>query len=100
MTERTSYQATLWLHQMLVKKHHIPVDRDGLESSGISHWAPFNRPNCPAESFHGRDYWRILKGEDEVLTPVKIIVDGKIYPNGHVQGGRGRHHFAPVRALV
>lgn len=42
------YQATLWLHKLLVKKYNIPVDDDHI----IGHYRIYAmKPNCPGRNF-------------------------------------------------
>lgn len=43
------YQATLWLHQQLIAKHDIPIDRDHI----IGHYEidSVNRAGCPGDAF-------------------------------------------------
>lgn len=89
------YQATLWLHRQLVTKYGIPIDKDHI----IGHYRidSVNRPNCPGPKFPWDRLLKNLKGEDDKLTPVKIIVDGKQLPNGHIIDNTS---YAPVRALA
>ncbi len=43
------YQATLWLHQELIRKYSIPIDEEHI----IGHYRidSVNRPNCPGPKF-------------------------------------------------
>jgi len=93
------YQATLWLHRQLVAKHGIPVDQDHI----IGHYRidSVNRRNDPGPGFPWIRLFSDLKGDDEMLTPVKIMVDGKLLSDGHIaKVGDKDVSFAPLRTLA
>jgi len=93
------YQATLALHQQLIQKHGIPVDRDHI----IGHYRidSVNRPNCPGPKFPWDRLFTDLRGDEDMLSPVKIKINGKDLPNGHIAKLDGKDtSFAPVRALA
>lgn len=80
------YQATLWLHKHLIKKHGIPVDTDHI----IGHFRinSVDKANCPGPKFPWDRLLRDLKEESNVEKTVVIfngkeydavIIDGKTY---------------------
>lgn len=90
------YQATRLLHLALAVKYNIPIDADHI----IGHYRidSVNRPNDPGAAFPWTRLFADLKGEDEeMLTPVKIKVDGKEINQGVIINNTS---FAPVRALA
>lgn len=94
------YQATLWLHRQLIKKHGIPVDQDHI----IGHYRidSVNRLNCPGPGFPWERLFADLKGEvvvAEDLKKVKIRVEGK--EQKIVEGVIiNNTTYAPVRAVA
>lgn len=75
LTEK-QYQATLWLHKMLIDKWKIPIDKDHI----IGHYKidAVNRPNDPGSNFPWDRLFADLKGEDEMLDDLVIYADGDI----------------------
>jgi len=73
------YQATLWLHQQLIKQWGIPVDTDHI----IGHYRidSVDRANCPGSGFPWTQLFKDLKGGSVVATPVVTapVVDPDLY---------------------
>ncbi len=67
------YQASLWLHKHLVKKHNISVDNNHI----IGHFNidSVNRPNCPGPKFPWTRLFSDLKGSEEVPEWKQKIMD-------------------------
>lgn len=90
------YRASLWLHQQLIVKWGIPIDINHI----IGHYRidSINRRNDPGPRFPWDRLFRELKGEDEeVLTPVKVVLNGAPLPNGFIIQD---HTYVPVRAIA
>lgn len=90
------YKATLWLHQQLIARYNIPVDKDHI----IGHYRvdSVNRPNCPGPNFPWGKLFADLKGEDEdVAAETKIKVNGQVLTGYILKDNRS---YAPVRALA
>lgn len=83
------YQATLWLHKMLMQKHSIPADTNHI----IGHYRidSVNRPNCPGPNFP----WARLFA-DLTQQSVNIAVGDKVV-QGIIVNDRS---YAPVRAIM
>jgi len=90
------YQATLWLHRYLCDKWRIVPHEDTI--IGHCRIDSVNRPNDPGSSFPWKRLFEDLrKGEqEEVLSEVKIKVDGKVL-TGFIKDNSS---YAPVRALA
>lgn len=69
----SQYQASLWLHKQLIKKHNLPIDRDHI----IGHFMidSVNRPNCPGENFPWVRLFNDLKGSGEVPEWKRKLMD-------------------------
>lgn len=56
---------------------------------------------CPGAMFPWTQLSEMLKGENEMMVPVKITIDGKELPNGHISKLDGKDtSFAPVKTLA
>ncbi len=91
------YQASLWLHNYLIKKHDIPADNDHI----IGHYRidSVERANCPGPGFPwGRLFADLKRGDNmpEEIKTVTIKVGGKEIEAVEI-GGRT---IAPVRAIA
>ena len=97
------YQASLWLHKHLVKKHNISVDNNHI----IGHFNidSVNRPNCPGPKFPWTRLFSDLKGSENMLINVKAQVDLPEVPvrvNGNIIGYGvilNDITYMPVRAI-
>lgn len=70
---KAQYQASLWLHQQLIKRHGIPVDRDHI----IGHYRinSVNKANCPGPKFPWERLFNDLKGGTMPMWKKNIIKD-------------------------
>lgn len=84
------YQATLWLHQRIVKKWSLPVTPDHI----IGHYRidSINRPNCPGPDFPWQRLFADLAG-----LPIVDIVYRQQVVQGYIIEDRT---WAPVRDLA
>jgi N-acetyl-anhydromuramyl-L-alanine amidase AmpD len=89
------YRATLELHRQLIKAYGIPVDRDHI--IGHCQIDSVNRPNCPGAGFPWDRLMKDLKGDEDMKTPAKIVVNGKDL-QGYILADN--LSYAPVRALA
>ncbi len=64
------YQASLWLHKLLIERHGLPVNRNTI----IGHYRidSVNRPNCPGPRF---PWNRLFKDLEEVQEMVYKTLD-------------------------
>jgi len=70
------YQASLWLHRMLIAKWDIPIDADHI--IGHCRVDSVNRPNCPGSNFPWERLFNDLKGVEVVPEWMqKIMSDAK-----------------------
>jgi len=83
------YQATLWLHKMLMAKYGIPADNNHI----IGHYRidSVNRPNCPGPNFP----WQRLF-TDLTQQSVNIVIGDKVF-QGIIVNDRS---YAPVRVIT
>lgn len=87
------YQASLWLHQLLIQKWNIPIDRNHL----IGHYQidSVNRSNCPGNAFPWDKLMNDLNPQT-IYTPINIQVNGQIF-----QGVASNNvSYAPVRKIA
>jgi len=58
------YQASMWLHNQLIKKYNIPIDTEHI----VGHYRidSVNRPNCPGNAFPWDKLFTDLKGGTQV----------------------------------
>lgn len=93
------YQATLWLHQQIVKKWNIPVDTDHI----IGHYRidSVDRPRCPGPQFPWERLLKDLRGGGSSLTTVPILLpNGKKLEGVILNKGDGDRTYAGVRDLA
>lgn len=88
------YRATLWLHIQLIAKWGMPIDCDHI----IGHYRidSVNRPNCPGPNFPWEKLFADLKGENEVLADIKVIVKGQEITGKVINNVT----YVPVRELI
>lgn len=69
------YQATLWLHRLLVAKYSLPIDDNHI----IGHYRidSVNRPNCPGPNFPWNQLFSDLKRKDDDMF-AKLKLDTNV----------------------
>lgn len=98
LTEQ-QYQATLWLHQQIIKKWNMPADADHI----VGHYRvdSVDRPKCPGPRFPWERLFRDLKGTAIDVSEVPIIMpSGKQLKGFILNLGDGDRTYAGVRDLA
>jgi len=91
------YQATLWLHRMLIAKWGIPIDTNHI----IGHYRidSVNRPNCPGPNFPWDRLFNDLKGVVEVPEWMQKIMDRSVAA-GLIESGKHNPNDAPAKWFI
>ena len=102
LTEQ-QYRATLWLHQQLIAKWGIPIDRDHI----IGHYRldSVNRANDPGSAFPWDRLFADLRGNEQLAIPkgateCTIELGDKVFPGYVLSGTSYLQQGVPVREIV